>query len=95
MSALAALAVIFIAPLLASVIVGTILPQPISLGGMIVTYFLASIVSVFVASEAHAGKIRSLADLRSVIAFGFKAFGWWAVAMSAIGVAVLGLYAVN
>jgi hypothetical protein len=95
MSALAALAFICLAPLIAAVIVGAVLPQELSLGGMLVSFFLASIVSVFVASEAHAGKIRSLADLRSVVAFGFKAFGWWAMAMGAIGVAVLGLYSVN
>jgi hypothetical protein len=62
---------------------------------MIVAFFFGSIVSVFVASEAHAGKIRSASDLWSVIVFGCKAFGWWALAMGAMAAAVLGLYSAN
>jgi len=92
MSALAALAFIFLSPLAAAVIVGAILPAQLSLGGMLAVFFLTSIVCVFVASEAHAGKIRSFVNLRDVVAFGIKAFGWWAAGMTACGSLVLILY---
>lgn len=95
MSAVAALALILAAPLLMAIAVGAVLPQEISLGGMIVALFLGSIVSVFVASEAHAGKIRSASDLWAAIVFGGKAFGWWALAMCGVGILVLGLYSAN
>ncbi|OOE15113.1 hypothetical protein BSR09_00470 [Stutzerimonas degradans] len=92
MSAVAALALILAAPLLLAFAMGAVLPKEISLAGMIVAFFLGSIVSVFVASEAHAGKIRSASDLWSVIAFGYKAFGWWAAGMAACGFFVWVLY---
>jgi hypothetical protein len=92
MSAVATLALILAAPLLMAIAVGVVLPQEISLGGMIVAFFLGSIVSVFVASEAHAGKIRSASDLLAVIVFGCKAFGWWAAGMAACGFFVWVLY---
>ena len=95
MSAVAALALILAAPLLMAIAVGVVLPQEISLGGMIVAFFFGSIVSVFVASEAHAGKIHSASDLLAVIVFGCKAFGWWTLAMCGVGILVLGLYSVN
>ena len=92
MSAIAALVLIFVTPLLLAIAVGAALPREISLGGMIVAFFLGSIVSMFVASEAHAGKVRSAAELWSVIVFGCKAFGWWAAGMAACGVFVWVLY---
>lgn len=89
MPALVSLLLIFLAPPLIAMFVGAILPQQASLGGMLIAFFLASIVCVFVASEIHAGKVRSFADLVEVVGFGLKAFGWWAAALGC-GFAVLG-----
>lgn len=92
MSALAALVLIFLVPLLMAVAVGAVLPREVSLGGMIVAFFLGAIVSVFVASEAHAGKIRTRREFWSAIVFGCKAFGWWAAAIAACGLFIWIMY---
>lgn len=68
--------IIFLAPLLAAVAAGLVLPDQIRLYGIIAAYLLASVIAVSVAAEKYHGRIRSAGDLLVSARDGAKAAGW-------------------
>jgi len=76
--------IIFLAPLLAAVVAGLVLPDQIRLYGVIAAYLLASVVAVSVASEQYHGRIRSAGDLIASARDGAKAAGWIGLAVGGV-----------
>jgi len=71
----AGLIIVFL-PLLVAIAAGLMLPGQIRLYGIIVTYLIASVIAVSVATEHYHGRIRSAGDLLVSARDGAKAAGW-------------------
>ena len=76
--------IIVLAPLLAAVAAGLILPDQIRLYGVIAAYLIASVVAVSVAAEHYHGRIRSATDLLVSARDGGKAAAWIGLAVGGV-----------
>lgn len=84
MSLMVAGLIVFIAPLLAAVAIGLVLPDQIRLHGIIVAYLLASVIAVSVAAEQYHGRIRSTNDLLVAVRSGSQGALWIGLAVGGV-----------
>jgi len=76
--------IIFLAPLLAVIAVGLVLPDQIRLYGVIAAYLFVSVVAVSVAAEQYHDRIRSLGDLFIAVRSGAQGALWIGLAVGGV-----------
>jgi hypothetical protein len=87
--------ILFVLPLLVTATTAFMFQPDWRVYPAMVAFFLSSIVAVSIAAEQYHGRIRDFHGLVVSVGSGFRAFGWWALAMGGTAFAVLGLYSVN